>query len=506
MTKAVFFDDIQIEIDDRAAQMGGSWQSKTATGQPMAYDPELVKFFYNKIRQIECPVIVDVGASTGSFSLLPILHDCQVLAFEPNPAAYDVLRSNIVLNNLSDRVIAHCVALSEQAGTGTLKIANADSHAALSTLGTSRYTDVGWSGHEVQTRTLDSYNLDRVDFLKVDVEGAELMVLRGAEDTIRRCKPRILLEYQALNTRQCGYEPREIMLLLREWGYTRFQHVGLEDLWATREPAREQVGSIALCTPICGPPKWGYFDSVVKWQAFHYDQHPDVPVTIIRPQRSAPAAMARNTLVERFLQTNCDYMWLVDDDATFLPGTLDRLMSWDVDIVGALCMMRKKACVLPSAFRGKADDGSDAYRVATQDIFRFIGEHYDYESNRPQILDPAPADSLYPVDFTGCHCLLVKREVMETMEPPWFAGRLGLEDRHFCLSAAAHGFGVYVDLSVLAGHTTERCLGAFDFMAGYWFTSQLEEKRNAERKAKGNGSDAKTRTKVLQSAEGLGAD
>lgn len=489
MTTAVLFDGIQIEIDERSAQMGGSWQWTSATGQPMAYDSELVRFFFNQVRNVHNPVIVDVGASTGSFSLLPLLHKCTVVAFEPNPAAYDVLVANINLNDLGDRVHAHRVALSDVEGRGVLQVAEDATHAALCTLGTSRYTDTRWNELEVVRRTLDSYNLQRVDFLKVDVEGAELMVLRGAEETIRRCKPAILVEYQALNTRQCGYGPEDIAALLQSWGYDHFQRVGLEDLWAKKKV------SVALCTPICGPPTWDYLDSIVQWQARHYLEHPDISVKVIRPKRSAPVAMARNTLAEKFLASDCDYMWLVDDDAKYPVGTLDRLMSWNVDMIGALCMMRRDECVLPSAFRGLVE--GDIYRLVAADVYAFIGEHYNYESNDPQILDVPPEGSLYSVDFTGCHCLLVKRAVVEKMEPPWFAGRLGLEDKYFCLRAKEHGFGVYVDLSVFVGHSIERCVGAFDFMSGYWFMAQLEEKRNAERD---NGNGRSESVAVLQDA------
>jgi hypothetical protein len=197
-------------------------------------------------------------------------------------------------------------------------------------------------------------------------------------------------------------------------------------------------------------------------------------------------------------------MWLADDDAAFLPQTLDRLLSWDVDIVGTLAMMRKKTCVLPSAFRGKVNGKEDNYWVAAPDIYAWIGEHYDYESNEPQMLDPPPEGSLYPVDFTGCHCLLIKRHVLEAMEPPWFYGRLGLEDRYFCLKAGELGFKVYVDLSVLAGHAVERMIGAFDFVAGYWFTSELEKQRDAERGARTTESGTETRTAVLQGASESG--
>jgi hypothetical protein len=197
--------------------------------------------------------------------------------------------------------------------------------------------------------------------------------------------------------------------------------------------------------------------------------------------------MARNYLVERFLETDAEWLWFVDSDAHFLPPTLARLLSWDVPVVGAVGMMKKKPGVLPNLFGGFADD-EHGYEVLASEVYQFVGQHYDYETNDSQIIDPAPEGSLVPVSFTGCHCLLVRREVIEDIDPPWFSDRLGLEDKFFCLKAGEAGYQVYVDMSVLAGHaSTDRMIGAFDFMSAFYFGTKLEEHRANEREK--NGTD-----------------
>jgi len=84
--------------------------------------------------------------------------------------------------------------------------------------------------------------------------------------------------------------------------------------------------------------------------------------------------------------------------------------------------------------------------------------------------------------FTGCHCLLIKREVVAQMESPWFQGfGPGGEDQYFCEKAAALGIPTHVDLSVLVGHaSTDRIIGAFDFMAGYRFLDAVERLEQVE--------------------------
>jgi len=126
------------------------------------------------------------------------------------------------------------IALSDRNGGGALLVPLNAVHAAVACLseGTPRPRSLVWRKEPVEVRSLDSLQIEHADFIKIDVEGAELLVLRGAEKLIRRCMPGLLVEFTALNTRQFDYEPGEITALLKAWGYTQFKRVGLEDLWA----------------------------------------------------------------------------------------------------------------------------------------------------------------------------------------------------------------------------------------------------------------------------------
>ena len=235
------------------------------------------------------------------------------------------------------------------------------------------------------------------------------------------------------------------------------------------------TGGIALCIPTMGQPTWSLFDSFGQWQSYHYMAHPQVPVTVIRPPRPLPVDVARSYLVQRVLEGDFDYLWFTDQDAAYRPETLDRLLAWDVPVVGALCMIRASTWCVPMAFKGRKDDDPNAYHVLVDEVYNYLRQYANVETNDPQCLDPIPPDSLVDVDITGCHCLLIKREVLEALEPPWFSGAPGREDMYFCEKAAEAGFPVRVDFSTLAGHATgERLIGAYDFMAHYLFQSLLE--------------------------------
>ena len=242
---------------------------------------------------------------------------------------------------------------------------------------------------------------------------------------------------------------------------------------------------IAQATPRCGPPSWRYLDSLVRWSNEHALNHPDVPVVFVTLERYLPIDVARNVLVEQFLRTDADYLWMLDQDAVFLPGTLDRLLSRKLPVVGALEMMRVPGPCWPMALKGPADPETNNCRVQGPEVYSFIARHHDAMSNSPQIVTPPPMDSLLEVTFTGCHCLLVRRDVLADMEPPWFKGYdPGGEDRYFCEKAGAMGVPVYVDLSVLVGHaTSDRVIGAFDFMAAQRFVSEEQMLRQQEAEA-----------------------
>ena len=240
---------------------------------------------------------------------------------------------------------------------------------------------------------------------------------------------------------------------------------------------------IAVATPRCGPPSWKFHDSMNHWCIQYALNHPDTGILLLHPERILPIDVARNLLVRHFLQTDADYMWCLDQDAVFLPGTLDRLLSRKLPVVSALEMMRLPGICYPMALKGQHENG---YRIQATEIYAWIAKHLDSMTNDAQILDEILPDSLLEVGFTGCHCLLIRRDVLEEMEEPWFQGyQPGGEDQWFCERAFAMGIPTYVDMTVLVGHAvTDRTIGALDFMAGQWFMESKAQAEEAEELAK----------------------
>jgi len=180
--------------------------------------------------------------------------------------------------------------------------------------------------------------------------------------------------------------------------------------------------------------------------------------------------------VEQVLAGDYSHLWFTDQDACYLPNTLDRLLAWDVDIASALCFIRAETFCPPMAFKGEKPDQPGAYFILIDEVYNYLREHANVETNAPQCIEPVPEGRLWDVDICGCHCLLVKRDVLEAMEPPWFSGRPGQEDMFFCRKAKELGYQVRVDFSTLAGHATgARIIGAYEYMAHYLYQGLLED-------------------------------
>lgn len=162
----------------------------------------------------EARVFVDGGAYTGVYTLLatavnPRLH---VVAFEANPATAGLLRANVAINGLTDRVQVVEQALSDRLGTTDFFIGADPTAAGL----------YGDGARITVARTPADAHLARleVDLVKMDVEGHEPTALRGMTETLRRCQPALVIE--CLSARALA----EVRAVTDPLGYTRCEYLG----------------------------------------------------------------------------------------------------------------------------------------------------------------------------------------------------------------------------------------------------------------------------------------
>lgn len=179
---------------------------------------------------------VDIGANVGIFSRGFASRFKHVCAIEPLPENLACLRRNLPQN-------AYIVdkAIGDRPGKVTMFL-------PLSSLGGAFVTD-----HEdidlpfdypmakaqlVETEmiTLDSLGLSSVGLIKLDIQGAEAVALRGAEDTIRRCKPVILIEEKPGGQNQSTRHISEAQALLRNFGMVAKERVGADRIYVFPGP------------------------------------------------------------------------------------------------------------------------------------------------------------------------------------------------------------------------------------------------------------------------------
>lgn len=122
---------------------------------------------------------VDVGAHVGLWSMQLVKAFQFVMAFEPNPIVADLWRWNVAAKNAHLRQ----VALGKSEASVGLKIYD----------GHSGHTQVCGAG-DVPMQPLDSFGFVDVDLIKIDVEGHELAVVKGAIETLHRCRPVVVVE------------------------------------------------------------------------------------------------------------------------------------------------------------------------------------------------------------------------------------------------------------------------------------------------------------------------
>jgi FkbM family methyltransferase len=166
-------------------------------------------------------VLFDVGANFGYYAVTladALRDDCRVFAFEPMPSTYRRLRHHIELNALQDVIRAFPVALADEAGFARMTVDNCNSGAAT-------LSDSGGI-ERVEVSTLDNFcaehAIDRLDFLKVDVEGCEERLLIGGAATITRLSPIIFIELNPPALARAGSTVNRVVARVMEHGYELF--------------------------------------------------------------------------------------------------------------------------------------------------------------------------------------------------------------------------------------------------------------------------------------------
>ena len=184
----------------------------------------------------------DIGANIGWYSIMVAKSNRNVLvhSFEPIPKTYQSLVKNVDLNSLPN-ISTHNFGFSDKSGEFDFYYYPEGSGNASSANVTGR------SDTEVvkcKVKTLDEYineSNEQIDFIKCDVEGAELLVFKGGIDAIKNSKPIVFSEILRKWSQKFNYNPNEIFELFYKLGYLSFTINGsfLESFYKMNESTQE---------------------------------------------------------------------------------------------------------------------------------------------------------------------------------------------------------------------------------------------------------------------------
>lgn len=213
------FNGIPVLLEPRGAVAGNLWAG-------FGCEVHEVSFILNALEP--GMIFFDVGTNAGVFAISAAkkIGGKGVFAFEPCSSTCELLKRNLRLNRIADVNVVQ-MALGDSVGEAVMQV-NAPGKDGLNTLGQATHPDSKVIGQEeVRITTVDVFmrenQIPRVDVMKVDIEGAELMLFRGARDLLQRVDaPLILFEGFGSLTRGFGYHPVEILWLLESCGYTLF--------------------------------------------------------------------------------------------------------------------------------------------------------------------------------------------------------------------------------------------------------------------------------------------
>jgi FkbM family methyltransferase len=237
-----FDKDLKIEVDV-SDEMGGRifWYG--------AYNRDLFALLRRQLTR--GMVFFDVGANIGEVTIFAAKHvgpTGRVVAFEPNPDVAVSLERNVAINGFEHVKVVRAGLFEEET---TMPIYTPLGRSSgLTTL----YPrgDLFTLVRTVKLITLDDFvachGIPQLDGIKIDVEGAEIAVLKGASKTIQKYRPWIIVEVQQETAGAAGYRTEDILRLIHNWGYS-FMLIGRHgQLFPTNDLKKRHLNNV-LCTP-----------------------------------------------------------------------------------------------------------------------------------------------------------------------------------------------------------------------------------------------------------------
>jgi FkbM family methyltransferase len=192
--------------------------------------PEAYHLRYFESRISQRSVVFDIGAYLGIYALTAgrIALEGSVHAFEPDPRSACRLAHAIEVNGLGNVHLRRC-AVAERKRESRLALQGYPPQSSLLSPLSHQYLNEAVETIPVSVCTVDQYcqamNIRHIDLVKIDVEGAELLVLQGGSNTIATSRPELVVELHAKQSQPLGYSVQDTIDHLHMLKYELFHIV-----------------------------------------------------------------------------------------------------------------------------------------------------------------------------------------------------------------------------------------------------------------------------------------
>lgn len=181
--------------------------------------------FLNLINNLLSPtdIALDVGGNIGTHSIIlsKKLFNGHVYTFEPQSLVFSILQNNLLLN-LCKNVTSYRFAITDK-DHSTISMQPFAFNKKTINNAALQIDLFGAMGDLTLTRTLDSFNFKKIDFIKMDIQGSELLAIQGGKKLISEQKPIIFIEIEEQYLRDLGSSSKELMETLFSLGYALYR-------------------------------------------------------------------------------------------------------------------------------------------------------------------------------------------------------------------------------------------------------------------------------------------
>lgn len=280
------------------------------------------------------------------------------------------------------------------------------------------------AGDDIDAVTIDSLNLDSCGLIQLDIERHELFALMGAIETIEKYHPVIILEGPETTNNSCN-------VVLEQLGYVEVARAGFDTVFKHLDAERPycQYNNSVKKKILIGIPTARYIEPQT-FKAIYDLEVPDGFEVEFQYFYGYNVDQVRN-LIANWTVNSYDYLFAVDHDITFPSDTLRKLLAHDKPIVSGIYRQRLEPQVI--------------------EIYDRNLRHVPYEQLHN--------NGLVQIGGCGFGCVLVKKEVFETVGYPQFVYHHAInhantfsEDLDFCKKATDRGYSIWADTSILCGH------------------------------------------------------